>query len=65
MYAGLLVASAGLALGYASPWRWVALAALAVVLHVKAGVEETAMAERHPRYADYAKRTRRIIPFVF
>lgn len=65
MYAAVLVGCAGFCLGYASPWRWVALAALAGVLHVKAGVEEKALAERHPGYADYARRTRRIVPFVF
>ncbi len=65
MYAALLVACAGLAGGYASPWRWVALAALAAVLAAKARREERGMAAAHPGYAAYAMRTKRIVPWVW
>jgi protein-S-isoprenylcysteine O-methyltransferase Ste14 len=64
MYAAVLVACAGLAFGYGAPWRWIAFAALAAVLHVKANVEEAAMAARHPGYAEYVRRTKRVVPFV-
>ncbi len=65
MYAALLVAGGGLAAGYASPWRWAALAALAAVLAAKAKREERGMAATHPAYAAYAARTRRIVPWVW
>ncbi len=65
MYLALLLAMQGFCLGYATPWRWAALVALGVVLAVKAGVEERAMATRHPGYADYARSSKRIVPFVW
>jgi protein-S-isoprenylcysteine O-methyltransferase Ste14 len=65
MYAAVLLGSAGFCLGHGGAWRWGALAALAVVLHVKASVEEAALAEHHPGYADYARRTKRVLPFVY
>jgi protein-S-isoprenylcysteine O-methyltransferase Ste14 len=64
MYLAVLV----LALGCVAGWRtWphaVAFAALALVLHVKTGVEERALIARFPDYAAYAARTRRIVPFL-
>jgi len=65
MYLALLLAMPGFCVGYATPWRWAALAALAVVLAVKASVEERAMAGRHPGYAEYARASKRLIPFVW
>jgi len=65
MYAAALLFAAGLCVGYGTPWRWIALAALAAVLHVKARVEERAMAKVHADYAAYARRTKRIFPFVW
>ncbi len=65
MYAAILVACAGFAAGYAAPWRWAALAALAAVLVTKARIEERKMAVAHPDYAAYARRTRRFVPFIW
>jgi len=65
MYSALMLAVLGLCIGYATPWRWAALVALAIVIVVKAGMEETAMARRHAEYADYAQSTRRFVPFVW
>jgi protein-S-isoprenylcysteine O-methyltransferase Ste14 len=39
----------------------VATAAIAV----RIGAEEALVTERYPEYSEYARRTRRIIPFVF
>lgn len=64
MYVALLVAGAGLVVRDAQAWRVVAYAALIVVLHVKARVEERAMRERHPGYAAYCARTPRWVPFL-
>ena len=65
MYLAVLLGTLGFCVGYATPWRWASLAALAIVLAIKAGVEERAMAARHPGYADYARGTKRIVPFVW
>jgi protein-S-isoprenylcysteine O-methyltransferase Ste14 len=65
MYSALMLAMLGLCTGYATPWRWVALVALAIVIVVKAGLEETAMAARHADYADYARSTRRFVPYFW
>ena len=65
MYLAVLLGMLGFCAGYATPWRWVALAALAIVLAIKAGVEERSMAARHPDYGGYARGTKRIVPFVW
>jgi protein-S-isoprenylcysteine O-methyltransferase Ste14 len=65
MYLAVLLGMLGFCAGYATPWRWASLAALAIVLAIKAGVEERAMAAHHPGYADYARGTKRIVPFVW
>ena len=65
MYAALLVAGAGLAAGYGSVWRFVALVALAAVLAAKARREERGMVAAHPGYAAYATRTKRIVPWLW
>jgi protein-S-isoprenylcysteine O-methyltransferase Ste14 len=65
MYLAVMLATLGFCLGYGAPWRWAALAALGIVLMVKAGIEETAMAARHPGYAEYARTTKRIVPFLW
>jgi protein-S-isoprenylcysteine O-methyltransferase Ste14 len=65
MYTAVMLAMAGFCVGYETPWRWGALAALLVVLVVKAGIEESAMTARHKGYADYARSTKRFVPFVW
>ena len=65
MYAALMLAMPGFCLGYDAPWRWAAFAALLIVLVVKASIEERAMTARHPDYADYARSTKRFVPFLW
>lgn len=65
MYGAVLVFALGCCAGYGTPWRWFALAALAAVLRVKAGVEECGMAALHPGYAEYARTRKRFVPFVW
>jgi protein-S-isoprenylcysteine O-methyltransferase Ste14 len=64
MYAAVMLFAAGCAIGYGEPWRGALLVALAAVLHVKAGIEERLLAAAHPGYADYARRTPRLVPFL-
>ena len=65
MYLAVMLAMLGFCVGYGTPWRWAALAALGVVLAIKMGIEETQMAARHPGYAGYARSTKRIVPFIW
>jgi protein-S-isoprenylcysteine O-methyltransferase Ste14 len=73
MYLAVLVIAAGFAIGYSDTghWRGVDAAraalwlALALVLHLKADVEERELRAKYPQYADYARRAKRIVPFVF
>lgn len=65
MYLALLLLAAGACIGYATPWRWIVFVALSVVLDRKARIEESGLLGLHPGYADYARRTRRIIPYVW
>ena len=65
MYLAVMVAMLGFCLGYGTPWRWAALVALGIVLVIKLHMEEEAMAARHPGYAEYARSTKRIVPFVW
>ena len=65
MYSALLVAGAGAAWIAGSLVAWAALVALAIVLRLKAGVEEAAMAQAHAGYAAYRQRTRRFVPGLY
>ena len=65
MYSAVLLVAAACAWADASAWAWLAMAALAAVLSVKAGLEERWMAAKHPGYADYCSRTRRFVPGLF
>jgi protein-S-isoprenylcysteine O-methyltransferase Ste14 len=62
VYAGLLAAAAAAAVLRRRPEPLVAFAALTVVLHVKAGVEERRLQERFGvEYEEYAARTPRLV----
>jgi len=65
MYSALLLAGLAAAWLAGSLWAWAALLALAAVLVLKAGVEERAMVEHHPGYADYQRKSHRFIPGLY
>jgi protein-S-isoprenylcysteine O-methyltransferase Ste14 len=73
MYLAVLIATAGFVLGYAefAAWRAADLAraaawlCLAAVLYAKSEIEERALRALHPDYAAYARRTKRVIPFLY
>lgn len=65
MYSAVLLVAAACAWVDASAWSWLAMAALAAVLTVKAGLEERWMAAKHPGYAEYRNRSRRFVPGLF
>lgn len=64
MYLAVLLVAAGLVLGDFAAWRIAAFVALAAVLHAKAAIEERLLPNAHAGYADYARRTPRLIPFL-
>ena len=65
MYSALLLAGLAAAWVAGTATGWAALAAMAVVLVVKAGVEEAAMAQAHAGYDAYRQRTRRFVPGLY
>jgi protein-S-isoprenylcysteine O-methyltransferase Ste14 len=62
LYAGLLLAGAGVVIGFGSVLRLSAFVLLAVLLVAKARFEEARLAERFPDYPAYAARTPRFFP---
>jgi len=65
MYTSVMLAAAALATVATTVVAWAAWAALAVVLGVKALLEERWVAQQHPAYAAYCLRCKRFIPWIF
>ena len=65
MYSALLLAGVAAARLSGDGYSWLILLALAVVLRIKAGVEERGMVVRHLAYQDYQKRTRRFVAGLY
>ena len=65
MYASVLLGTGALVVADARPWRIALLAALLVVLILKAAREEEYLRAAFPEYAAYASRTWRLVPFVY
>ena len=65
MYSALLLAGVAAARVAGDVETWLVLAALAVVLVIKANVEERGMTERYPAYREYRQRTRRFVPGLY
>ena len=64
MYLSVLLAAAAAVAVAPGPASGAAAAALAAVLGLKSSLEERWMAERHPGYAAYRRRTRRFVPWL-
>jgi protein-S-isoprenylcysteine O-methyltransferase Ste14 len=65
MYSALLLAGVAAARGAGDVETWLVLAALAVVLVIKANVEERELTERYPAYRAYQRHTRRFMPGLY
>lgn len=65
MYAATLVITSAWMVEGCSWVRGASWLFLAAVLILKARHEERLLGDAFPRYADYAKRTRRFVPFLF
>lgn len=64
MYLAVLMVTLPMVVQAWTPWRLAAWIALVIVLRWKAVYEETLLRERFPEYADYQRRTKRLIPFL-
>lgn len=65
IYSGLMLMMASITVAAGSVLRLITLAALVLLLNVKARWEETRLAQRFEGYADYAARTPRFVPVRF
>ncbi len=65
IYGGQVVCAMGLGLIAASPATLLAALALGVLFDLKSRREEAWLTERHPDYAAYRARTRRLIPLLY
>lgn len=65
MYAAVLLVASGWLVGHATAPRSVLLLALAIILLLKLRHEESILAKELPGYADYMRRTRRLVPWLY
>jgi protein-S-isoprenylcysteine O-methyltransferase Ste14 len=64
MYTAVIACGAACAIVVGTFWGWFGVAALVLVLVVKAAVEERGMLLAHPGYQAYRARTKRFLPGV-
>ncbi len=64
IYTGLMIIGTGLTVSGATWWHVATLAALIILLAVKARWEERMLAAAHPDFAAYAARTGRFLPGI-
>jgi protein-S-isoprenylcysteine O-methyltransferase Ste14 len=65
MYGGGIIAAVGWGLAMASPLALAGALVLAGFFDLKSRREEAWLAEEFPGYADYQRRTRRLIPWLY
>lgn len=65
IYFGLLIALAGINLANPRPFTWAVYGFLVLILAIKISSEEKSLRAIYPDYADYAKRTKRLIPYIW
>lgn len=65
MYSSLLITTAALVMDDPSWLRGFIWLALLITLVTKLSYEESLLLQKFPEYADYIKRTKRLIPFVW
>ncbi len=65
IYCGVILGSLGWSLLWASPWLILLSAGLFVFFDIKSRREEVWLRRAYSGYADYATRTRKLIPFIY
>lgn len=64
MYLAVLMVTLPMVAEAWTPWRFAAWIAFVMVLRWKAAHEETLLCQRFPEYANYQRRTKRLVPFL-
>lgn len=65
IYGGIILAAVGWGLVTAAPPALLAAALLILLFDLKSRREEAWLVERHPGYAAYRRRTRKLIPWIY
>lgn len=65
LYGGLIVATLGWTIFRLSPWGLITWLVLSVFFDRKASREETWLAAKYPEYANYQKRSKKLIPWIY
>lgn len=65
IYAGVMLALVGVVIGHHDARAIVAVAIIVAALGVRIAAEERAVVRMYPDYASYAKRTKRLVPWLF
>lgn len=65
LYTSVILVSAGWALFWRSSVAAIIVVLLAVILDAKSRLEERWLREKFPDYADYARRVRRFLPWIY
>ena len=65
IYVGLVLAAFGWALAWRSPITLALALALFAFFDIKSRREETWLVEAFPAYAEYRRRVRKLVPFVY
>jgi len=65
IYSGLIMAALGWALSVASPLTLLYAVSLFLFFDIKSRREEQWLSAKFPRYAEYQRRVRKLIPFIY
>ena len=65
IYAGIITAAVGWALVTASPAALLVAGVIGLFFDLKTRREEAWLLEAYPAYADYQRRVRKLLPFVY
>lgn len=65
MYTGVLLTTLGMVLTHPFWWRWAIWVVLLVVLLQKIKLEEQLLAEKFDHFYQYARRSKKLIPFIW
>jgi protein-S-isoprenylcysteine O-methyltransferase Ste14 len=65
IYAGVMLALAGVVIGHHDASTIVAVAIIVAALGVRIAAEERSVVRMYPEYASYARRTKRLVPWLF
>jgi protein-S-isoprenylcysteine O-methyltransferase Ste14 len=65
MYTSVMLITSAIAIGTPTPLEWTGFIALAAVLALKAAREERLWCVENSAYENYAKKTKRFLPFIY